>query len=99
MSKNIVEFNKVFGGFDSDTCYGGSWSGSDTHEPDLIYKGNDVVGVWCEKCGITYLKDTKKFKKKEIKFPDNVTEEDKSKYFGRHFDVAEEVKDVSTGKL
>lgn len=28
------------------------------------------------------------------KFPDNVTEDDKSKYFGRHFDVAEEVKDA-----
>jgi len=30
-----------------------------------------------------------------LAFPDSVTEEDKSKYFGRHFDVAEEVKDAN----
>ena len=36
--------------------------------------------------------------KRYLPFPDNVTEEDKSKYFGRHFDVAEEVKDASKDK-
>ena len=59
----MKEFTEVFNGFESADCDGGSWSGSDAHEPDLIYKGNDVVGVWCKKCGITYWSNPKKFKK------------------------------------
>jgi len=37
----------------------------------------------------------KKKKTRVVKFPDNVTAEDKNIYFGRHFDVAEEVKDAN----
>jgi len=34
-----------------------------------------------------------KVKKKKVEFPYNVTKEDKSKYFGRHFDLSDNWKE------